>query len=166
MYCKRNTLIGGDTNLVWQMLINKSSILMGKHLYWVVFFCQNSWPFPQLFLVLNVSLVCTLHGTLFLGSQSCKPIYNFFLKPIGVWRKSLFDHSNHISLNSPKWLALYDCFKHMDIEKDKDNSLGFIWASCLQYWATYFCLGHLYQAILAYLFFLLKYNFCFYVFFF
>lgn len=112
--------------------------VMGKHLHWVVFFAEIHGRFQQLLLVLNVYLVCTEHYS---WAQSCKPIYSCFLSPEGC--KSLFHPSNQISLNSPKWLALHDCCKHIDIEKDNDNGLGFIWASCLKYWATNFCLGHL-----------------------
>ena len=80
--------------------------MMGKHLYWVVIFCQNSWPFQQLLLVLNVCLVCTLH---YLWAQvswkHSKPIHKFFFSKLrDVWNLQLFHPLNHISLNYPNGL--------------------------------------------------------------
>ena len=81
---------------------------MGKHLYWVVIFCQNSWPFQQLLLVLNVCLLCTLH---YLWAQvswkHSKPIHKFFfLSPETYGISSSFTNHplNHISLNYPNGL--------------------------------------------------------------
>ena len=124
------------------MLINKSSILMGKHLYWVVFFCQNSWPFQQLLLVLNVCLVCTEHYSW--AHSRASPFTIFFKAQRGMEEISLSPFK-HNPLNSPKWLALHDCFKHMDIEKDNSGSFGpvvcsigpliFAWDICIRlYW--------------------------------